>query len=129
MREFILWDYSSLDGPDRRRNLQCFLANYHSTLASALAGAGSQPDFDLQQLTQEYRNRNMFGLICSFIDAPNMIMNSEDVPDLGAVTDEKMQEFLDEQKRKSAETLQNNPLLRSRFLDTIDDTTVGIIFD
>ena len=71
----------------------------------------------------------MFGLICSFIDAPNMIMNSEDVPDLGAVTDEKMQEFLDEQKRKSAETLQNNPLLRSRFLDTIDDTTVGIIFD
>ena len=113
--------YSSVIGQHRRDFLPVLLAAYESSFNNVIACGNQKPLYNFDQLKKEFYKRNKFGLLMGLMLIPMMVATTEEVIDFNSVTDEEMEEFVNEQKEKNAKAMKTNPLLRPRLLDMIDE--------
>lgn len=62
---FVL--HTSLTGHTRKDNLTLFLSAYYERFTRVVAAGGSSVPFSLQDLTEEYRNHLVYGLIIGLL--------------------------------------------------------------
>ena len=59
---------------------------------------------------------------------PMMVASAEEVPDLQDLKDDKIEEMMEEDRKRKEASMTTNPLLRPRLLDMIDDMVkAGVI--
>ncbi|XP_042223023.1 uncharacterized protein LOC121867237 [Homarus americanus] len=109
--------YTSLEGPNRKDNLQTFLKTYHDSFTKVLQNAGAPVPFTLEELRQEYHNKNLFGLLIGIMILPLVVSESSEALDLSKA---KGQKFLEEHLERMTNQL-HNPVSRSRFLSMFED--------
>ncbi|XP_050696562.1 uncharacterized protein LOC126985540 [Eriocheir sinensis] len=113
--------YTSTIGEVRQPNLQDFLSTYYSTFCSVLEAGNVDRPFTQAEFLQEFRDKNLYGVIYAMVLLPFMIVEPEDVIDLSTGTDEDINVMMEESQAKANELLDKNPLLRPRFLNVFDD--------
>lgn len=113
--------YTSLNGPDRRENLQTFLKTYHDSFSRTLQEAGTPAPFTLEQLRQEYHRKNLFGFIMAMMVVPILVSEAGEVMDLDKVVDDDVEKFMEEHRQNTLRQLDNNSVLRPRLLSIFDE--------
>ena len=112
--------YTSLNGPERKNNLQVFLEIYYDTFSQVLSGAGKTMPFSPEELKKEYHRLNLFGLLSALMVVPVVMMEAADVVDMDEGNDDVEQGMKDYQDKMLAQ-LDKNPLLQPRLLATFDE--------
>ena len=121
--------FTSLNGDTRQENLDDFFDAYYANFASILAAGNQAIRFTLPMLKEEFHSKNLFGLLMGTSLVPMILMESDDIPDLSELSDDKIQEAMAAHKEKIMGVVQTNPLLTTRFLSMFDDLKVQGLFD
>ncbi|XP_063888968.1 uncharacterized protein LOC135115860 [Scylla paramamosain] len=112
--------YTSLNGPERKENLQAFLEIYYDTFSQVLSGAGKAMPFNLEELKKEYHRLNLFGFIMALMVVPVVVAEAADVMDLDEFSGD-VEEGIKNFQDKAMAQLDSNPLLQPRLLATYDE--------
>ncbi|XP_066990859.1 uncharacterized protein [Macrobrachium rosenbergii] len=110
--------FTSVNGDVRKPNLRHFMSLYHSTYKEVLEGGDMPMHFTIEELMEEFRDKNKFGLVFALVIIPLMLTEPEEVPDMSNTDFETlMNGFRD----ISLEKLKTNPLCKPRFLSIFDE--------
>lgn len=112
--------YTSTTGEVRQPNLDAFLSTYYNTLVKVLKQGNLDPPFTQAQFLQEFKDMNVTGAIFAMFLIPMVIMESENVVDLNACSDDGFDEILQDSQAKALEAHVKDPLIRQRFLSMFD---------
>ncbi|XP_027216158.2 uncharacterized protein [Penaeus vannamei] len=111
--------YSSINGALRWNSLPHFLQTYTSSFDATVEAGGIPPLFTVEELTEEYNARSMYGVLMASMYIPLMVVDSEDAPDFTKVDDEK--EFYADRAEEVARSMDDNPLLRETMCSAFDE--------
>ncbi|KAK4314063.1 hypothetical protein Pmani_014625 [Petrolisthes manimaculis] len=124
--DLIYLMYTSLNGEVRIPNVNTFLDIYYDTFNTVMEAAGMDMIFTRSELLKEFRSMSVLGAIYAMMVVPFMLLEPEDTPDMDKA--ENMEELLLEVKQKTMAALDNNPLIKPRFLSVFDEMmNIGII--
>ena len=115
--------FSSLTANERSRCLTRLLDDYYSTFRAVLIAAGSVPPFTLEQLTQEFHSKSMFGLICGALAVPGLMCDSRDAQEFSAASDDHTVDYVMKKRESALRMLSSNPLMLPRLLSLYEDVT------
>lgn len=115
--------YTSLTGDVRKPNLEKFLASYYATFAAILNAADfGGDDYPSEEETKEdFREHNVVAAVFAMMIVPMVLMESDDVPELSTLTDDNLDDVMDEFKGQALKLLDSNPLMKPRFLAMFDE--------
>ncbi|XP_037783235.1 LOW QUALITY PROTEIN: uncharacterized protein LOC119579470 [Penaeus monodon] len=118
--------YSSVNGALRRTSLPHFLQAYTASFDATVAAGGTSPLFTVEELTEEYNARTMYGVLMASMYIPLMVIDSEDAPDFTKVDDDK--EFFADRAEEVVRTMDDNPLLGETMCSVFDEwIAMGLI--
>lgn len=120
--------YCSLNGDVRTKNLTNIFNTYYASFASIMALAGQPLKFTVDELTQEFYAKNLFGLFMGMMLIPIVLMDSEDAPSFDDFKGDDMQKSMEQFQEKMMDTVQKNPLLTPRFLSMFDEMNESGLF-
>ncbi|KAK7078254.1 hypothetical protein SK128_027800 [Halocaridina rubra] len=112
--------YTSLNGPDRKSNLDTYITLYHSSIVKVLKAAKTEVPFDQEGLRQEYHRKNIYGLLMGMMVLP-LVVNEGEVPELSKIEKGEMEWFMNNLKEQNIENIDKYPLLRLRMLSMFDE--------
>ncbi|XP_045114676.1 uncharacterized protein LOC123506551 isoform X2 [Portunus trituberculatus] len=112
--------YTSLNGPERKENLQSFLEIYYDTFLQVLSRAGKTMPFSLEELKKEYHRMNLFGFLMALMIVPLVVAEASEVMDFDEFG-EDVEESMKGYEEKMLAQLDTNPLLQPRLLATYDE--------
>ena len=112
--------YTSLNGKERKPNLENFLNIYYTSFKSVLQLGDHEFPFTEAQLKEEYHNKNLFGFCMAVMLMP-LVLQEEKYLDLDACTDDNLDQIMDEHRNNVLGMLEKNSLIRPRFLDMYDE--------
>lgn len=113
--------YTSLNGDDRRENLDYILNAYYSSFSQVLCDGKEHPPYTAEELKREYRAKHLFGLLMAIMVVPIVVSEASEVMDLDNVKTDDVEEFMKEQRERMLKQLDSNPLLRPRLLSVFDE--------
>ncbi|CAL4126184.1 unnamed protein product [Meganyctiphanes norvegica] len=113
--------FASIEGPVRKPNIGQLLNDYYASFSSVIEGYGENLPFTKEELVQEFRNKNAYGLIMGNIYVPTVIMETEDVPDLENIEPGKMEEFMQDWCQNAVTSIEKNPACKPRFVAMYDE--------
>lgn len=108
--------HTSLEGHTRRENLSSFLAIYYERFTQVLSAGCSAVPFSLEDLTQEYRNHLIYGLIMCLMSVVFSLDWQAD-----ASYSEGGAEFQDQRNKVLIRAMADKPEIRDKFLFLIDE--------
>lgn len=113
---------------DMKSHLQAFLNCYHEAFSNTMVAAGREAPFALEQLLKDFTDKNLLGAIFAMVEIPVVIAEAADDGDTLDSSNDYMVEQREKAMKTAMETIDNNPLLKSRFLCMFDDLIhVGLI--
>ncbi|XP_042872423.1 uncharacterized protein LOC122253423 [Penaeus japonicus] len=113
--------YTSLNGNDRRENIDSFLNSYYNSFSRVLKDGDEDSPFTIEELKREYRNKHLFGLLMATMVVPIVVSEATEVMDLDNLKSDDVELFMKEQRERMLKQLDSNPLLRPRLLSVFDD--------
>lgn len=113
--------YTSITGDVRKPNLEKFLASYYAVFASVLRSVDFKDFPSEKELTEAFREHNVIAAIFAIMIVPIVLMESEDVPELSTLTDDNLDDVMDEFKGNALKLLDSNPMMKPRFLSMFDE--------
>lgn len=117
--------YTSLNRDVRRLHLDTFLDAYYDTFTSVMEAAGMDMIFTRSEIMQEFRDKNIIGVLFAMTYLPFMLTESEDSPELDIAD---MDAFLNEVREKGLKSIVTNPLVKPRFLEIFNEMMeIGLI--
>lgn len=102
----------------RRSLLDNLLATYHRSFASVVRTAGVDMPFTLQELTHEFHQKNLLGLIYGALSIPGMVCDPQNVQEMNVTSDKHTLNYVAKKRNCVLKMLKTNPLLRPR-LDSL----------
>ncbi|KAK7082818.1 hypothetical protein SK128_022977 [Halocaridina rubra] len=125
--------FTSLTGEGRRSNISNFLTTYYNSFKDLLESAGKSPSFSNEELIQEFKKKNLFGLIFGVMCCMVIVRPEDDIPDMNKEVDfedkEEVAKLLEEFKENVMNMMENNPLFKPRFAAIFDDMKEYGVFD
>ncbi|XP_045128703.1 uncharacterized protein LOC123514703 isoform X2 [Portunus trituberculatus] len=115
--------FSSLTANERSRCLTRLLDDYYSTFRSVLIAAGRVPPFTVEQFTQEFHNKSMFGLIFGALAVPALMCDSRDAQEFSVASDDHTVDYVMKKRENALRMLSSNPLMQPRLLSLYEDVT------
>ncbi|XP_064121415.1 uncharacterized protein LOC135225818 isoform X6 [Macrobrachium nipponense] len=109
---------TSVNGDVRKPNLRHFLSLYHSTYKEVLEGGDMPMHFTIEELVEEYRDKNKFGLLFALVIIPMMLTEPEEVPEM---SDTDIETLMNDFRAIALDKLKTNPLFKPRFLSIFDE--------
>ncbi|XP_066937093.1 uncharacterized protein [Macrobrachium rosenbergii] len=110
--------FTSVNGDVRKPNLRHFMSLYYSTYKEVLEGGGLPMHFTIEELMEEFRDKNKYGLIFALVIIPIILTEPEEVPDM---SDTDFEALMNDFREISLEKLKTNPLCKPRFLSIFDE--------
>lgn len=106
--------YTSVSGDVRRLHLDTFLDVYHNTFTTIMESNGMDMIFTRSEILQDFRDKNVLGLLFAVALVPFMLSEPEetldmDLPDLDA--------FLNDANESALQSIVAHPQLKPRFLE------------
>jgi len=114
---------TSFDGPTRKRELHNLLSLYYSELENCAKLSTTKLKFSKEELHEEYKAKNMYGLTMALISMPIILAEGADTLEFDGFTEDQKKEFVEKEEERVRKMLKTNPLLRPRLLDMIDEKT------
>lgn len=102
----------SLDGKVRRANITVFLKAYYDSFESVYNASGRQMQFTYDELLEEYNNKYDFGYLMGLMTLPILLLR---------IPAEDMEAKAEEYSAATLNAIEKNPILRTRFLDLLDE--------
>ncbi|XP_064120747.1 uncharacterized protein LOC135225343 [Macrobrachium nipponense] len=99
---------TSVNGDVRKPNLRHFLSLYHSTYKEVLEGGDMPMHFTIEELVEEYRDKNKFGLLFALVIIPMMLTEPEEVPEM---SDTDIETLMNDFRAIALDKLKTNPCL------------------
>ncbi|XP_076032190.1 uncharacterized protein LOC143019993 [Oratosquilla oratoria] len=116
--------YTSLNGSDRRKNLEKLLREYYAAFQEVITSGGLEMDFTFQELLEDYKTRNMLGFLKALIIMPTVLKKDGERFTLSKLDGENMKTVMKETEQLTV-TLSNDPVIKERFLSVLDDMVVS----
>lgn len=113
--------YTSLNGGERREHLNSFLKSYHNSFCNVLKDGDRDAPFTLEDLKGEYHNKNLFGLLMAVMIVPIVVSEAAEMLDLDNIDTDDVEVLIKDQREKSLQQVDNNPLLKPRLLSVFDE--------
>ena len=113
--------FNSVNGTLRKKFLNHFLSIYHSSFSKIFIGKDEFPLLTCEEIIKEYRKKNKFGLLMAMMAIPIMLVEDDEAINFAEVNEDNMDEFNKKQKEKNIKQMVNNPYVRPRYLDMIDE--------
>ena len=113
--------FNSVAGPLRKNYTDIFLTTYYSTFNNVLAGVDKKPTHTFEQLQSEYLDKHDFGMMMALMAIPIMLADPANAPDFATVEENKLEEFMNDQRERGKKQMKEDPALRPRYLDLIDE--------
>ncbi|XP_027221638.2 uncharacterized protein [Penaeus vannamei] len=113
--------FTSLNGSDRRENLDSILRSYYASFSRVLGVAKERPPYSFEELVREYRAKHLFGLLMGIMIVPLVVSEASEVMDLDDVKTDDVELFMKEQRERVLKQVDSNPLLRPRLLSIFDE--------
>jgi len=113
--------YTSFNGDLRKSEFENFFTFYYTELEKCVKLSGLRMNFSKDELHGEYEAKGMFGLTVALIAIPIIMTEPSDAMSLDGFTEEEKDKFVAEQDKYVKNAMKNNPLLRPRVLDMIDE--------
>ncbi|XP_068230086.1 uncharacterized protein [Palaemon carinicauda] len=110
--------FTSLTGDVRKPHFDYFMSLYHSSYKEVLEGGNLPMYFTQEELVQEFRDKNKYGLLFAFMILPALLMEPSEVPEM---TDKDMNTLAEEFRAIALDKLNTNPLCKPRFLSIFDE--------
>ncbi|CAL4073280.1 unnamed protein product [Meganyctiphanes norvegica] len=120
--------YTSLSGDVRNGNISSFLSIYHNAFKKVLKAAETKIPFTKVELLQEFRKRNIFGLLMGMNIACSIVSEGSDLMSDADNTLEP-HSFVTDWREKQLYLLEANPLVKPRFLAIFDEMVENCIID
>ena len=120
--------YNSMSGEVRRPNIEAFLRLYHTTFNDVMEAGGKTVPFTQSQLLEDFRQKNITGVMFAILSATVMFLDDEDTVDSSKECTEDLVDTFREARQRSWEILNQDPRLKSRYLSVFDEMMeLGII--
>lgn len=116
--------FTSLTGDVRSSNINEFFRTYYSSFNDVMETATRPMPFTIEQLLQEYRKRNEYGLLIAVLLLKVVTRKGEDAP---AEVDNNAEG--DKRKENALNMIETNPIFKQRLLAIFDDMTENGVFD
>ncbi|KAB7499083.1 hypothetical protein Anas_05089, partial [Armadillidium nasatum] len=128
--DIIYYTYSSLTGKFRSEHFQNLLCAYYHSFSKVLIFSGRKVPFTFRDLEDEIEKRKIFGLVIGLMALTFVLCQDEDdVVDLGEMTDENRDEFVEKQRKQFMKLSKNNKDFDDRFLFIFDEMLESHFFD
>ncbi|XP_068230150.1 uncharacterized protein [Palaemon carinicauda] len=119
--------FTSLEGLDRRKNINSYLKTYYMTFQEILEAGGLKMPFTYEELLEEYKAKHVFGIMSALEIVPLVVGEASEVPDYGNISEGGTDSFVQKQRDNMLQMFEKNPLLRQRFLPIFEDIIDGDI--
>ncbi|CAL4086528.1 unnamed protein product, partial [Meganyctiphanes norvegica] len=113
--------FNSIDADTRKTSINMLFSEYYTSFCKVLQASNEAIPFTLTELTKEYKDKHLYGLVFGTIMIPHMLMSSHDSPDLEKVSKEKIDEIIKKFVQKMFEDVKTNPLWKSRYFGMYDE--------
>lgn len=110
--------YTSLSGDMRRLHLDTFLDAYYNSFTTIMESTGMDMIFTRSEILQEFRDKNVLGILFAITFIPCILTEPEDTVELDTAD---MDEFLNDLKDSVLRSIVTNPLVKPRFLDIFNE--------
>ncbi|KAK7082820.1 hypothetical protein SK128_022979 [Halocaridina rubra] len=121
--------FTSLNGDVRQPNIQAFLTAYMDSFQEVLELGGIKMPFSFKDLQQEFKNRHLYGLIYAKIVLPTVVLESNETPEVEEVFGQTKKNEEEDTKQRFMQNLEENPLMRPRFLAVFDEMEQAGVFE
>lgn len=115
--------FSSLTANERSRCLTRLLDDYYSTFRAVLIAAGSVPPFTVEQFTQEFHSKSMYGLIFGALAVPALMCDARDAQEFSVASDDHTVDYVTKKRESALRMLSTNPLMQPRLLSLYEDVS------
>ncbi|RXG60646.1 hypothetical protein Avbf_04790 [Armadillidium vulgare] len=128
--DIIYYTYSSLTGKFRSEHFQNLLCAYYQSFSKVLIFSGRKVPFTFRELEDEIEKRKIFGLVIGLMSLAFVLFDDDDdVVDLGEMTDDNRDEFVEKQRKQFMRLSENNKDFDDRFLFLFDEMLESHFFD
>lgn len=97
-----------------------FISAYYDSYRSVLHAADEVMSFTLDELYQEFRHQNSFGLLMSLMSASFLLMPEDEEYEFTEIGEQPHNVSGDDKERR-LDCICRNPYVRSRLLDMLDE--------
>lgn len=113
--------FSNFDRKDRKQKMGQYLSLYHSAFAKVLASASLTMPCTIEEITEEFKRKNTYGIICGSILIPLLVSETQEVIDFDSASGGRAKDYVEELRQNSVRMVANNPLLKPRMSDLFED--------
>ncbi|XP_068229657.1 uncharacterized protein [Palaemon carinicauda] len=110
--------FTSLTGDTRKPHFDYFMSVYHSSYKEVLEGGNLPMYFTQEELVQEFRDKNKYGLLFASLILPNSLVEPDEVPEM---TDKDVFTMVEEFRAMALDKMNTNPSFKPRFLSVFDE--------
>ncbi|KAF2364273.1 Protein of unknown function DUF227 [Trinorchestia longiramus] len=113
--------FSSLDHATKKNGLMDFLSAYFNAFKEVFDAAQKPMKFTVEELYKEYRQKNTYGVLISFMSFTTLGLSVEDTPDFTKINTENSTGSIDDTQRKLHAALDSNLALRERLVGLLEE--------
>ncbi|XP_066937091.1 uncharacterized protein [Macrobrachium rosenbergii] len=110
--------YTSVTGDVRKPNLDHFMSLYYSAYKRVLEGGNMPMHFTEEEIAEEFRSKNTFGLLFAVMIIPAILTEPEETPEF---SDTDLETLMQDFRVLAMKKLKTNPLCKPRFLAVFDE--------
>ncbi|KAL7648252.1 UNVERIFIED_CONTAM: hypothetical protein RMT77_000158 [Armadillidium vulgare] len=121
--------FTSLNGDFRRKNLNTLITTYYESFSDVFRRAGKEPPFTYLELKQELHDRKIYGMAATMLVLQFTLAQGEDIPDIDTLTDDKLDDFVETQKKTFEKMSKREGPFQDRYIAVFDDMLDTNVFD
>ncbi|RXG60644.1 hypothetical protein Avbf_04792 [Armadillidium vulgare] len=121
--------YSSLGGETRSKYFPKLLYTYYQSFSKVLLFARKKVPFTFKELEDEVENRKMLGFVIGIMTAQFLLVEEDEVMDLGEVREDNMEQFAEKNRKTFQRLSEGSGPFKDRFLSLFDEMLESHIFD
>ncbi|KAL7648270.1 UNVERIFIED_CONTAM: hypothetical protein RMT77_000176 [Armadillidium vulgare] len=123
--------FTSLNGEIRASYMKELLLSYYQSFTRILILARKKIPFKFKELERELEKKNIYGLICGIMIVVGALFveGEDEMYNLEGFSDDKLDEFADEQVKHFQKIAEREGSFKDRFLSLFDDMLVSPVFE
>nr|XP_045611611.1 uncharacterized protein LOC123766485 isoform X1 [Procambarus clarkii] len=116
--------FSSLAPAEKNARLEELIVTYYTTFREVTRAAGVVMPYTVDDITNEFYNRNMVGLIFGALAIPALVCDAQDAQEFDVASGEHTHNYVINKRQNALMMLKKNPLMSSRLASLYEDIRI-----
>ncbi|XP_047487062.1 uncharacterized protein LOC125037864 [Penaeus chinensis] len=93
--------FSNFDRKDRKEKMGQYLSLYHSSFAKVLASASLTMPYTIEEITKEFKRKNIYQIICGSILIPLLVSETQELIDFDSASGGRAKNYVEELRQNA----------------------------